>query len=281
MIDKQEVIKVSNAWKLLPSTIEKDYVLGWILIGIQLHPSTSKTWIFKGGTCLKKCYFNLYRFSEDLDFTVTEPTCLEKQKLKIILMEVGNWVQEESGIEIPIDKIDLEYHKPLSVQAKIPYLGPLKQKKRPLPNLLLDLTASEKTVLVPENRHIYHPYSDKPQNAPLALCYPYEEIFAEKLRAFIDRMRPRDLYDIIHLYQERLRLPIKANKKLLLEILRAKCKFKNIPMPTWDVVQQHPGINSLSSQWEFMLAHQVPSLESYEKFLETLPDLFSWLYEIE
>jgi hypothetical protein len=30
----------------------------------------SNQWVFKGGTCLKKCYIETYRFSEDLDFTV-------------------------------------------------------------------------------------------------------------------------------------------------------------------------------------------------------------------
>ncbi len=281
MIEKQEIIKLSQLWKLSPFTIEKDYVLGWILIAIQSHPATSHTWIFKGGTCLKKCHFNLYRFSEDLDFTLTESTCLEEKKLKTCLMEIGEWVQKETGIEIPTDKVSLDYHKNLSVQAKIPYLGPLKQQKRPLPNILLDLTVSEKVVLPPEKRSIYHPYTDKPKNAPLALCYPYEEIFAEKLRAFTERMRPRDLYDIVHLYQERLRLPIKANKELLLKILEEKCNFKNVPVPTWETTHNHPGLSSLPSQWENMLAHQVSHLDSYEKFLETLPDLFSWLYEKE
>jgi predicted nucleotidyltransferase component of viral defense system len=281
MIDKQEIIKFSKTWKLQASTVEKDYVLGWILIAIQSHPSASNTWVFKGGTCLKKCHFNLYRFSEDLDFTLTEPICIEEQTLKTILREIGEWVQKEAGIEIPIEKIDLEYHRNLSVQAKIPYLGPLKQQKRPLPNILLDLTASEKIVLPPEKRYIYHPYSDRPKNVPLAACYPYEEIFAEKLRAFRDRMRPRDLYDIIHLYQERHRLPFKVNKRLLLEILRVKCKYKNITVPTWEITQQHPGLSSLASQWENMLAHQVPHLDPYEKFWEELPDLFSWLYEKE
>ena len=30
-----------------------------------------ESWLFKGGTCLKKC-FETYRFSEDLDFTLTD-----------------------------------------------------------------------------------------------------------------------------------------------------------------------------------------------------------------
>ena len=30
------------------------------------------SWVFKGGTALKKCYFGDYRFSEDLDFSGLE-----------------------------------------------------------------------------------------------------------------------------------------------------------------------------------------------------------------
>ncbi|CAN5145726.1 hypothetical protein BH20BAC1_BH20BAC1_03460 [soil metagenome] len=31
-----------------------------------------KIFVFKGGTCLRKCYFPDYRFSEDLDFTLID-----------------------------------------------------------------------------------------------------------------------------------------------------------------------------------------------------------------
>ena len=71
MIEKLEVIQKANALKLRHSTLEKDYVLGWILMGIAKNPKTRNSWIFKGGTCLKKCFFDEYRFSEDLDFTFT------------------------------------------------------------------------------------------------------------------------------------------------------------------------------------------------------------------
>ena len=50
--------------------IEKDYVLGWLLAAISSHPMLGPAWAFKGGTCLKKCYIETYRFSEDLDFAV-------------------------------------------------------------------------------------------------------------------------------------------------------------------------------------------------------------------
>ena len=33
--------------------VEKDYVLGWLLAGVAQHPQT-RSWAFKGGTCLRK-----------------------------------------------------------------------------------------------------------------------------------------------------------------------------------------------------------------------------------
>jgi predicted nucleotidyltransferase component of viral defense system len=49
-----------------PNIVEKDYVLGWLLAGIANNASLKSKWVFKGGPCLKKCYFETYRFSEDL-----------------------------------------------------------------------------------------------------------------------------------------------------------------------------------------------------------------------
>ena len=69
MIDKREILEAASSLSLLPNVVEKDYVLGWILAGINAHEELSESWVFKGGTCLKKCYFETYRFSEDLDFT--------------------------------------------------------------------------------------------------------------------------------------------------------------------------------------------------------------------
>ena len=53
-------------------------MLGWLLAGIYAQPTLSENWVFKGGTCLKKCYFETYRFSEDLDFTLIDATQLRQ-----------------------------------------------------------------------------------------------------------------------------------------------------------------------------------------------------------
>ena len=53
MIPKAQILQYSNSYELQPTTVEKDYVLGWLLTAISNHPEFSK-WVFKGGTCLKK-----------------------------------------------------------------------------------------------------------------------------------------------------------------------------------------------------------------------------------
>jgi predicted nucleotidyltransferase component of viral defense system len=70
VISKQDVLDRANEWHLRAEIVEKDYVLGWVLAALAQHPLTGRSWILKGGTCLKKCFFETYRFSEDLDFSL-------------------------------------------------------------------------------------------------------------------------------------------------------------------------------------------------------------------
>ena len=70
MIKPGEIQKKATLVGVRDQQIEKDYILSWILWGIANHEQLSKILIFKGGTVLKKVYFEDYRFSEDLDFTL-------------------------------------------------------------------------------------------------------------------------------------------------------------------------------------------------------------------
>jgi predicted nucleotidyltransferase component of viral defense system len=47
----------SREFGLRPDIVEKDYVLGWLLAAISNHNELASMWVFKGGTCLKKCFF--------------------------------------------------------------------------------------------------------------------------------------------------------------------------------------------------------------------------------
>jgi hypothetical protein len=188
MIDKREILDAASTFQLLPNVVEKDYVLGWLLGGINAHPALSESWIFKGDTCLKKCYFETYRFSEDLDFTLRDESHLDEHFLRPVLQDVVGWVTEQSGLTIPPDQLAFDIytnpknpHQRPSCQGKIAYRGPVSPTSGSggWPKIKLDLTADERLVLPAVRREVFHPYTDRPPDGLWINCYAYEEAFGE------------------------------------------------------------------------------------------------------
>src|SRR5260370_17620313 len=106
MIERREILEAASSVSLLPHIVEKDYVLGWILAGIDAHEELSESWVFKGGTCLNKCYFETYRFSEDLDFTLRNEDHLDEEFLRRVFEDVVSCATDPSGLTIPADHLD-------------------------------------------------------------------------------------------------------------------------------------------------------------------------------
>lgn len=274
MIDRREILDMATQMSLNPHVVEKDYVLGWMLAGISNHPALHDSWVFKGGTCLKKCYFETYRFSEDLDFTLKDEAHLDEEFLKQTFADIGAWIYEQTGIEVPADKQGFDIYKnprgSISCQGKVSYRGPV--SPRDMPRIKLDLTADERLVLPPVRMPVYHPYSDIPDAGIDVLAYAYEEVFGEKVRALGERTRPRDLYDVINLFRNEDARPA---PDAVLDVLRQKCDFKGIDVPS--LAQLEPFRQELMGLWQSMLAHQLPILPPYETFWEALPRFFDWL----
>lgn len=268
----------SREWGLTANVIEKDYMLGWILAGISNHDALGTEWVFKGGTCLKKCYFETYRFSEDLDFTITNPDHLNNDFLINVFNEIADWVYETAGIEIPHDLIHFDFYTnprgAISVQGKLGYRGPMRPGGA-LPRIKLDLTNDEIVVLNPALREIHHPYSDRPEDGIYVHCYSFEEVYAEKVRALAERERPRDLYDVVHLHRHD---SLRTNRALIKSTLEKKCEFKGISVPTMEILENKPERAELETEWENMLAHQLSVLPPFEQFWQELPEVFDWLY---
>ena len=101
MITHREIANFAGEWQLAHAVVEKDYVLGWLLAAIAAHPQT-RSWAFKGGTCLRKCWFETYRFSEDLDFTVTESD-LDAGRLGETFAEIASWLDDRCGLGLIVE----------------------------------------------------------------------------------------------------------------------------------------------------------------------------------
>ncbi len=127
MIGRADLVARVREWGLREDVVEKDYVLGWLLWGIAEHPILGNAWVFKGGTCLKKCYIETYRFSEDLDFTVMPDGPITPEQTLPLLEQVLNRVGQESGIDFSLREPRLRLRPSgRAAEARVYYQGPRK-----------------------------------------------------------------------------------------------------------------------------------------------------------
>lgn len=273
MIGHADIVERVSEWELREDIVEKDYVLGWVLWGLGQHPQLGETWIFKGGTCLKKCYIETYRFSEDLDFTVVPGGPVDPDEVAPLIDEVLRWVGEESGIDFALREPRLRARPGgTSTEGRLYDRGP---RQSPVAaSIKIDLTADEPLVRPAALRPIAHPYPDGLPGDAIVRCYSFEEIFAEKLRAMAQRNRPRDLYDVISLYR---RHDLRPQVATVRDVLQRKCEAKGVTVPTSQTVGALPHRAELESEWENMLGHQLPALPPIRDFLSELETLFEWL----
>jgi predicted nucleotidyltransferase component of viral defense system len=276
MISTGEIRNLRSEWNLREDIIEKDYVLGWVLAGIANQPELGDTWIFKGGTALRKCYFESYRFSEDLDFTVINGGPEEPSVLIPLFQQIRHWLRDSVGIEIEIDETCFRRRENRrcrpTTQGRIGYRGP--RQPPGTPKLKIDLTSDEVLVRDPDSRMPVHPFSDHLPESTSVYCYCLAELMAEKIRALSERCRPRDLYDVIHI----LRRPnTEVRAEDVVEILSHKCKHAGIARPTLASMMSSPYRAEIEQEWKNMLGHQLPELPPFIHFWSSLDGLFRWL----
>lgn len=277
MISRRELEQLRAEWTLDIPVIEKDYLLGWLLAGIAAHPALDRTWVFKGGTCLRKCYYETFRFSEDLDFTVMPGGPDDPDDLYRVFGEIARWLREESGIELIVDDAAFRRRqnkrgKP-TTQGRIAYQGP--NPMPTLPKVKLDITADEILTDRPVLRPIGHPYGDAPQPGGRVLCYSITELFAEKLRALAQRCRPRDLYDVVHMHRHP---DLIGRQQAVAAALARKCEHAGIDVPAPDTIRSSPFRREIETEWQNMLGHQLPQpLPPFADFWSALDDVFHWL----
>jgi len=272
VITRADIVERVAEWGLTEEVVEKDYVLGWLLWGIGTDPDLSNQWVFKGGTCLKKCYIETYRFSEDLDFTVLPGGPFRPEDVEPLLLRTLERVASESGIDFSTPPALRLRPNNTSTEGRVYYTGP---RRTPQPaRVKLDISSDEPVVRPPVLETITHPYPDAFPWGGTIRCYSFDELFAEKIRAMAQRGRPRDLYDIVNLFR---RNDLRIYPKEIRSALEEKCAAKSILVPTAANFVDSPLLAELQSEWDNMLGHQLPALPPLDPFLEELPILFAWL----
>lgn len=221
--------------------LEKDVILHRILIRL-MKTGFKEEYVFKGGTCLTKCYLGYYRFSEDMDFTYIKQKELvgksQNQIRKILsnkineVMELLVEISKELNLDFKLEKGNTKYvmlggsnkfttfkmwYKNQDgaddfIKLQINYFETIINKIviTKAKSLYSAINKGKLLLLFPE-------YVDILEEVELK-AYSLEEIFLEKIRAILTRRgtKSRDYIDV-YLLIKKLNLDYKTVKDAVLE----------------------------------------------------------------
>jgi predicted nucleotidyltransferase component of viral defense system len=262
MILQREIAAIAEQGGVSKTTIDKDWVLGHFVDAIFSVKELKDILIFKGGTCLKKCYFPNYRFSEDLDFTCTDE---EFELTKQLFENVITLVTERTGMNCQIASFRDLIFKDVKTGYEIivKYWGSDHQINAAIPSIerwqtsiKVEIILYELLLFPPVMKELIHPYSDKLSiNASNIPCYSIEEVIAEKIRALVQRKytAPRDYYDIWYLTNNYKEL---NNGKIASAFLE-KMKYKNLVFTGIEQLINEKNKRILKHNWQNSLGHQI------------------------
>lgn len=266
MIPQRNISLLSNRLagaggrRIPEAVLERDYCLAWFLAMLSQSPLKAIL-VFKGGTALKRCYFGEYRFSEDLDFTLLQPTPLD-----VILQRLENLyevIYQASGIRFDFDRLDRHGHVN-SHTFYLHYDGPL-----PAPSSVkVDITIAEIITHPSGDRpvlRVYPEFADVPEGRQITV-YALEEIAVEKTVALADpaRTEPRDMYDLWYLTTEG-----GVNLLDLHNGIREKLAFRGKPFAEIQAVIGEKE-RRLRALWATRLAQQMPCLPEFEEVFRSV-----------
>ena len=200
MISLDELISKARLKSMSLGNAEKDYLIALTLFSISKN--TKDELVFKGGTCLSK-FYNLDRFSEDIDFTA-----VKNIEISSLIDNIISYLKL-FGIECSLHKKKELFN---SILITLRCKGPLfKGNAQSYANVRIDINMKS-SIIMPPNVYEYSSlYSEIP--AFSLLIMQKKEILAEKIRAIMTRDKPRDIYDLWFL----LKNNVEIEEKLISE----------------------------------------------------------------
>jgi len=266
--------------------VEKDYALSYLLAGIAETPLLRESLVFKGGTCLRKAYFPGYRFSEDLDFTSREALTCDAllQTLNEAAQRMIARLQSAGPFAVIVTE---EAHRDphprgqcvFRVQVQFPWM------RTPSCRVKVEVTAGEPLLADAVERRLIHDFPGEALEAVLP-AYRLEEVASEKLRALLQsrqhlrdrgwlRNRPRDLYDLRHLWERR---DFEVDWQLVAELLPGKAEASGVTYTSAEDFLDKDVLAGIQRDWSGQLKNFVPVLPTFEDSVSTLRTILSEVF---
>jgi predicted nucleotidyltransferase component of viral defense system len=263
--------------------VEKDYAISYLLAGITRIDRLSEGLILKGGTALSKFYFESYRFSEDLDFTLRQAfrgmEIGEAMDQALRAMEM--LLQERGPFRVQSERLMLREPHPGGQEAFVVRVQ-FPAHREALCRLKVEITADEQVLLPPERRSLRHRFPEAVD--AMLWCYPLEEIVAEKLRALLQsrtRLRERgwgasrvcrDYYDLWRILGDGA-----LRKDLLPSLVTQECAHRDVAFESPLDFFAPALLETARAEWEHQLRPFVPDCPAVEYVVK---DLQPWVVSL-
>lgn len=227
-----------------PSLIERDVLIHRILKG--LSTAFGDAYLFKGGSCLVKCYFGYYRFSVDLDFTWRNQKTWENLGKKGLRRELVAQAEKfGSVLENMAHDMELDFRCDVKNRNYVEFGSGsrmatfklwkgselIKVQVNFVERLLFPhRIAVAETLLAgrkiqDDEKAYFHEFLEFYHPLKLA-AYSLEEILCEKIRAILTRqaMKLRDIYDVFMIEKSGVRM--EEMREEVLAKIGAALRFK-------------------------------------------------------
>jgi len=207
MISRLELARISETKHLTIRNTEKDYLLELLLFTLS---NDKRFLVFKGGTALYR-FYNLNRFSEDLDFDMIGKRFDIDKMIKKVTRNL-----EITGMQRTLSE-KIEYKNETNIKFSI--RGPLYDgSKNSMSRITINISKRERPIS-PFEKLLIATYPEIPSFELYVL--DEREIAAEKIRCILTREKPRDIYDLWFLSKKNISPDISLiNKKLKIYKLR-------------------------------------------------------------
>lgn len=253
--------------------VEKDYALSYLLLAVSQTEGLRQSLVLKGGTALRKAYFEGYRFSEDIDYSTRTvgPLAELDRHIEEAVDRAQDLLADRGPFTAQYERESLKEPHPAGqasfiIRVQFPY------HRKPDCRLKLEITVDEPLLLPPQERPILHEFSEDLRGR--VQTYDLAEIAAEKLRALLQSQAridergwatsrvARDYYDLWFLLSN-----VDFTGKDLPGLVREKALVREVKVTSPDDFFTPSLQDAARREWEQQLIIFVPTAPEADQVL--------------
>ena len=270
MIALHEINRTSETYGVPLETIEKDYMISWILACIS-RTSLVKNFAFYGGTAVKQIYFKDHRYSEDIDLISAKG--FDADFLTQSLLNSFPWAKAKANLDFAIDA-----RRTLSqgsrTQIFVSFSGfdeIVGSPKEVRIDFALEMGAYGET----KERKVLENYSDLKGLVTKLQVHSLNTILAGKLGLLMNssRKEPRDLFDVWFLLNRTRQFQFNLQK--VRKYFNQKYGFP----PGIGVLRPHLRNRLYKERWGTRLAKQIAHLPSIDSVIRDVEAKLEKIFE--